>query len=283
MQLTLASYNIHFGVGQDGRYDIPRLAEAVRAADIVCLQEVVQNWPQIGHEDQVLSLSGLLNRYAAFAPMLSLDASTLDPEGRIRNRRATFGNAVLSRWPIRHMRVLPLPKDTPEGHFDLQRVVLEAVIDTPAAPLRVYCVHLSDHSPAQRRPQVAELRRLMAQAPATGKPWDHRSEFLEFLGHGAFEMPAQVALLGDFNFGPDDESYARLLTPLEGGPALADAWALGASEGAEGRTYSGPDSPHRRIDHCFLGEGLAQAVARCWIDSAAQGSDHYPLFVTLNL
>lgn len=281
MRLTLASYNIHFGVGQDGRYDTARLAEAVRDADILCLQEVVQNWPQTGYEDQLRTLGERLNLHAVSAPVLSLDASEVDAAGRIRDRRATFGNAVLSRWPIRHARTLPLPKNTPPGEFDLQRVVLEAVIDTPALPLRIYCVHLSDHSPAQRRPQVEALRRFVAEAPVTGRPWDHRSAFLDFLGHGAFEMPAEAALLGDFNLGPDEDNYARLLEPLPGGPVLADAWALAAPPGAPGRTYCYGDSANERIDHCFLSEGLAARLDRCWIDSSATGSDHYPLFVSL--
>lgn len=43
--LRIASYNIHSGVGQDGRYDIARVAQTIRDlhAHIVGLQEVERN------------------------------------------------------------------------------------------------------------------------------------------------------------------------------------------------------------------------------------------------
>ncbi|MEQ8345464.1 MAG: endonuclease/exonuclease/phosphatase family protein [Sneathiellaceae bacterium] len=282
MHVTLASYNIHFGVGQDGRYDLGRLGRAVADADILCLQEVTQHWPQTGHEDQLAVLAGDLDRHAVFGPMLSLDASDRDAGGRIRHRRATFGNAILSRWPIRHARTLLLPKRAQADRFDLQRVALEAVIDLPGLSLRVYCVHLSDISAARRRGQVGALRRMVAEAPATGRPWDHTSAFMEFLGHGPFDMPEAVAMLGDFNFTPAEANYRRLLAPLGGRPFLVDAWER-AAPAAAARTYAlGPESD-ARIDYCFLGGSLVDRAERAWIDSGAEGSDHYPLFVSLRI
>ena len=40
--LRVLCYNIHYGQGTDGKYDIQRLAEVIRAAkpDLVALQEV---------------------------------------------------------------------------------------------------------------------------------------------------------------------------------------------------------------------------------------------------
>ncbi|MFC3230878.1 endonuclease/exonuclease/phosphatase family protein [Marinibaculum pumilum] len=292
MPVTLASYNMHFGIGTDGRYDMARLADAVAAADIVCLQEVTQGWPQTGHEDQLATLATRLDRHAVFGPMLSLDASTRDSEGGIVQRRSTFGNAILSRWPIRHARTVPLPKATPPDSFDLQRVALEGVIEVPGLPLRVYSVHLSDIAPGQRRLQVDTLRDIVAGAAAAGRPWDGTSPLMEFLGYGPFEVPQSVAVLGDFNFTPQEANYPRLLAPAAtaghdaapDGSFLVDAWdiarARGVAQGAD-RTYAlGPEA-EARIDYCFLDAGLAGRVERAWIDSAAQGSDHYPLFVTL--
>jgi len=283
VQLTLASYNMHYGLGLDGRYDLARIADAVQDADIVCLQEVTQNWPQTGHEDQLATLATRLNRYAAFGQMLSVDASEVTACGQVQNRRATFGNAVLSRWPISHNRVVPLPKRTPEGMFDLQRVVLEAVIPVPGLPLRVYSVHLSDISAPQRRIQVDALRQALAEAPDHGKPWDHTSDFLEFLGHGPFDMPQAAVVLGDLNFGPEEENYARLLGPAgDGEPLLHDAWDLAGTPGPA-RTYALEDLPDARIDYCLVSACLTQRVERAWVDSSARGSDHYPLFATLRI
>lgn len=281
MTLTLASYNMHYGVGQDGRYDLQRIAEAVREADIICLQEVTQNWPQTGHEDQLATIATGLNRYAAFGEMLSVDVSEKAPCGTVRNRRATFGNAVLSRWPILHSRAVPLPKQTPAGSFDLQRILVEAVIAVPGLPLRVYSVHLSDLSAEQRGPQVDALRRAVAEAPVSGKPWDHTSAFLEFLGHGPFDMPVEAAVLGDFNFGREEGNYGRMLAPgPDGRLLLRDAWEIAQTSGP-GRTFALDDQGEGRIDYCLLTPGLEARVERAWVDSSALGSDHYPLFVTL--
>jgi endonuclease/exonuclease/phosphatase family metal-dependent hydrolase len=42
ISLRVLCYNIHYGQGMDGVYDIPRLAEVIKAAkpDLVALQEV---------------------------------------------------------------------------------------------------------------------------------------------------------------------------------------------------------------------------------------------------
>ena len=47
--MLFSTYNIHYGVGADGKYDVARIADAVAEADIVCLQEAVNGWPQNGH------------------------------------------------------------------------------------------------------------------------------------------------------------------------------------------------------------------------------------------
>ncbi len=42
--MKLATYNIHYAVGRDGHADITRIAEAVRGADVIALQEVERNY-----------------------------------------------------------------------------------------------------------------------------------------------------------------------------------------------------------------------------------------------
>ena len=43
MELTLVSYNIHSGIGTDGRFDLQRVAGVLSEidADIVALQELI--------------------------------------------------------------------------------------------------------------------------------------------------------------------------------------------------------------------------------------------------
>ena len=39
----------------------------------------------------------------------------------------------------------------------------------------------------------------------------------------------------------------------------------------------------RRIDFCFVSAGLAPLVRNAFVDSAATGSDHQPLFIEMDL
>ncbi|MCW5752367.1 MAG: endonuclease/exonuclease/phosphatase family protein [Alphaproteobacteria bacterium] len=274
--VLLGSYNIHFGVGQDGAHDLARIAATLAAADIACLQEVTQGWAPLGHADQALALARRLGRHHVFGAGLDLDGDEVGADGRIRHRRRTFGNMVLSRWPIRSSRTLLLPKRSEPSLFDLQRSVTEAVIEAPGEALRVYSVHLSHVSSRQRAPQIEALLAWLADAPRHGAPWDHEHPTLRQLGVGTVSMPASAIVMGDFNACPDDPGYRRMIEA-----ALRDAWTLAGNEPMAGRTFMDGAQPGRRIDHCFLTPDLGARVRRAWIDRGAAGSDHYPLFVEL--
>ena len=156
MIVKFATYNIQYGVGQDGRYDLARSVSALNDQDIICLQEVTTNWRACDRDDQASLLSAGLRRYAAYAPAYEVDNSSIRPDGTIDNARRGFGNMVLSRWPIVYSRPHSLPRPPtevpPEFHpsVDFPRVALEAVIDVHGKALRVFSVHLSQLPGAQR-------------------------------------------------------------------------------------------------------------------------------------
>ncbi len=50
--MKLVTYNIRFGLGTDQRIDLGRIAETVRDADIIGLQEVERFWQRSGMTDQ---------------------------------------------------------------------------------------------------------------------------------------------------------------------------------------------------------------------------------------
>lgn len=43
MEIRVASYNIQFGFGQDGKYDLDRIVDGVKDADPACPQEMTTN------------------------------------------------------------------------------------------------------------------------------------------------------------------------------------------------------------------------------------------------
>ena len=54
--MRLVTCNIQYGVGLDGKFDIDRIADAVRGADVIALQEVSRNNPANGGADMVAGM-----------------------------------------------------------------------------------------------------------------------------------------------------------------------------------------------------------------------------------
>jgi endonuclease/exonuclease/phosphatase family metal-dependent hydrolase len=272
--VIFATYNIHYGVGADGRYDVPRIADAIAEADIVCLQETVRGWPQNNHADQTAEIGKRLNRYFRFHGPMEADASTVGADGVITNRRRSFGNAIVSRWPIAWSRGVMLPKTRLGEGFDLQRGYIEAVVMAPSGALRVYCTHLSHASPRQRLPQIEALLAAVGRAPDTGATWDGAGPDTFLFHEPALEVPASTIVAGDFNFTPGHAEY-----PLVMAAGLRDAWRGAGNTEQEVNSFP----REGRIDHVFTTPDLAAKVKRAWIDYAAKGSDHWPVFVEFGL
>jgi endonuclease/exonuclease/phosphatase family metal-dependent hydrolase len=129
LRLTILSYNIHHGEGGDGRLDLARIADVIRAADpdLVALQEVDRNTARTGKVDQPAELARLTDRHFAFG-------------ANIPYQGGEYGNAVLSRWPIARTENHRLPSyDRGE-----QRGVLEVEVRPLESEQAVVllCTHL---------------------------------------------------------------------------------------------------------------------------------------------
>jgi endonuclease/exonuclease/phosphatase family metal-dependent hydrolase len=286
MRLIIATYNIQYARGQDGAFDIARIADTVAEADIILFQEVTQHWSRNQGEDQVAELADRLNRYVVFGSTFDSDASSVE-DGRVVNRRRTFGNMIASRWPILSSRTQLLPKRALPETMDVQRCVVEGIIQTPAGALRAYSVHLSHISSGQRRPQVETLMRFISEAATDALPADGRWPEAWAGDEVPFAIPAPVVLGGDFNCTPDAPEFALVtgeLDPYRGrlrrAEHLVDTWsAAGHDPMAPSTFYTRAEA--YKIDHLVASPDLAAAVTGSWIgDSAA--SDHYPLFVELD-
>jgi endonuclease/exonuclease/phosphatase family metal-dependent hydrolase len=283
--MLFCTYNIHYGVGADGKYDVARIADVVSKADIICIQEAVSGWPQGNFADQTAEIAGLLNRYHWYHGAMEADASEVGVDGKIVNRRRSFGNAVISRWPIAWARGHLLPKEQLVGCFDLQRGFVEAAIDTPSGPLRVYSVHLSHIGPQQRLPQVRSLMDTIINAERIGPTWDSAAGDMFMFQERRPDVPRSAIVGGDFNFTSahpeyplvcgEMSVYGRLGTTQH----LADAWfaAGNSEEGVESFPNEG------RIDHVVVTHDLAPKVKKAWIGHGIVASDHWPLFVEFDL
>jgi endonuclease/exonuclease/phosphatase family metal-dependent hydrolase len=127
MKVRLVSYNIHKGVGADGRYDLARIAEIVRHYDphVVCLQEVLWCPPVDGCKAQPKELFD-----AVGLPHAVVALNCRRPQG-------TYGQMTLSKFPIvEHENIdLSLVLQKP-------RASLYTKLRLPHAPLHVFNTHL---------------------------------------------------------------------------------------------------------------------------------------------
>jgi endonuclease/exonuclease/phosphatase family metal-dependent hydrolase len=292
--MRLVSYNIQYGTGRDGRVDLARIAKTVDGADVIALQEVERFARRTGMVDQPAALAALLPRYHwAYGPGSDLDASIVAADGRVTMRRRQFGNMLLSRAPLRCVRNHLLPNYGVIAQFSLQRALLECVIETPQGrAVRACSVHLSHLSDGDRAAQIAALLDIHRRAPAEGAGWSGRRDDPGWTeGLPPVPMPREAIIMGDFNLtaasplyeklvGPESPQYGRM-TNLEG---FVDCWvASGQREDAGTTCLSGSLNRGNRIDFCFASASLAPFVRRAWIDEAADGSDHQPIWTEIEI
>src|SRR3954463_11258682 len=90
--VRLVSFNIHHGVGDDGRHDLPRLARLLADAepDVICLQEVDRHFDERREPvHQATLLSRALNTALVWGPGID------EPPRAGQTERRQYGNALL--------------------------------------------------------------------------------------------------------------------------------------------------------------------------------------------
>ncbi|WP_299278987.1 endonuclease/exonuclease/phosphatase family protein [uncultured Georgenia sp.] len=249
--MRLATFNILHGRSlSDDQVDLERFARAVSAldADILALQEVDRDQPRSHGADLTTIAAEAMgapeHRFAA--TLAGLPTAWSAATGDLQPGTASYGVALLSRWPVRTWRVVPLEamqgpvpfvfagETEPTMIVDEPRVAVAAVVETPDGPLTAVCTHLTfipDWNPVQLERLVAALA----------------------------DLPRPAVLMGDLNMAGARPSL------LTGWRSLADALTFPVSE------------PDRQIDH-ILAEGALRPVGAA--RSVATGiSDHRALVV----
>lgn len=153
MPLRVLCYNIHYGQGMDGKYDLERLAKVIKAAepDLVALQEVDVVVRRSGKVHQAQKLGELTGMTARYGP-------TQHFEGGL------YGNAILTRLPILDELIQPLPytEATPERQT-YPRGALAVTVQAPdGKPLRFISTHFQHNLPEDRTQQAKAINELFA-------------------------------------------------------------------------------------------------------------------------
>lgn len=282
--MKLITWNIQWGRGVDGRVDLARIVtDARRFADfdVLCLQEVSSGYPELpgsDGSDQFAQLARLLPGYTAI-PAIAVDVPNLS------GGRRAFGNMILSRFPVlqvfRHM--LPQPVET--GKMSMQRIAVEATLDAPYGLIRVMTTHLEYYSAKQRLAQVMRLRELQREAVAHARNVSPAKP-----SNALFLNPPRggpAILTGDFNFKPESDEYALLVSPIDHAtPAYQDAWKLLHAGQAHSPTLGlhdkeqWPSQPYT-CDFIFVSEDLAGKVRAVRVDMFSKASDHQAVMIEL--
>jgi len=294
--VKLVTYNIQYSKGKDGRYDLGRISSALDGADVIALQEVERNWPRTAMADQAAELSSLLpDCYWVYGPGFDMDASEKSDDGVVINRRRQFGNMLLARWPLTWSRLHILPKLKSIDEFTMDMTAVEAVVDAPKGPLRVWSIHLSSVSRRERMVQIDKLLDLHDRATATAGAWtgatDIRGDEQWSLGAPPPAAPHEAIWMGDFNAKPGGPEYDAIVGPKDPvygraryADRFADAWAAAGNDEADGVTFpANRNYTDRRLDYCFVSAALAGRVRSARVDRDAEGSDHQPLWVDMDL
>lgn len=288
--LRIVTYNIQYSRGKDGRYDLGRIADTVRGADVIGLQEVTRHLRPNVDQDQPAELAALLDGYYwVYGAPADVDASFRNDDGTITNRRAQFGNMALSRWPITSMRLELFPRLRTYDTVAFQRGALEAIIDHPDGPLRIYVVHLDHLLERQRVDEVGHLLRFAAEAPRHGASATGPSRIL-----GASQrVPDEYIVMGDCNMLPNSPAYLAMTGEPDyyygavmTSDRLVDTWRLVDRDIADGVTWwdeATEFTEGTRLDYLFVTPGLAHGVVVAGIDEGASGSDHQPVWIDLDL
>ncbi|GLK73968.1 endonuclease/exonuclease/phosphatase family protein [Ancylobacter dichloromethanicus] len=139
-RLRLMTWNIHGGIGPDGRFDLDRIAALIarHRPDILALQEIDTRGRGV---ECLAPLQGLGIGHRAEARTIAV------PDGH-------YGHVLFSRWPTRDTVLHDL-----SVHRREPRIAIDTRIETPQGGLRLVAVHLG-LALLERRRQAHALARL---------------------------------------------------------------------------------------------------------------------------
>lgn len=247
--MRLVSWNIHGGLGRDGRRDLARVAALLRdmRCDVAALQEVGDpHRASFGPGDEVAASHALADHAALLGRELGWFVA-FGPNLVIAGR--PYGNAVLSRFPIARAKNydLSVPRREPRG-------CLRADLALPGGnSLHLFNLHLGLSGGERRRQSEMLLSADLLRDTA---------------------LTAPMVLCGDFNmWWPTPWPIARLLRS-----SLRDVAAA-----ARVRRPTWPSGfPVLRLDRAYVDSAVR--VLGCGVVNDPRtraASDHLPLWVDL--
>ncbi|HEX5218386.1 MAG TPA: endonuclease/exonuclease/phosphatase family protein [Verrucomicrobiae bacterium] len=235
-KIRVMTYNIRHGRGLDNQVNLERIAKLIKeeGPDIVALQEVDKGTERTERRDLAAELAALTGMTAVFS-------------NNYHFQGGEYGNAVLTRFPVRHWT---------NQHYRMlrpgeQRGIIQLTLDIHGRELVFMSTHIDYRADdSERWANVGEIETILQRHPKT-----------------------PIIMCGDFNDTPESRVYRRL------SENLIDVWQR-VGEGP-GLTIP-PVNPRKRIDYIWLSKGGAIEPLRVWVPQT-EASDHLPVVAELKL
>jgi endonuclease/exonuclease/phosphatase family metal-dependent hydrolase len=233
-QFKVLSYNIHHAEGTDDKLDVHRIADIIKStkADVIAVQEVDRHTIRTKKVDQAAELGKLAGMHVEFA-------KAIDYQG------GEYGLAILSRWPIKEVKVHKLPRKEKQE----QRLVMEARIEPgEGRPAFTFLnTHLQHDDNATREQQVARIEELFSR------------------------HPGPVILAGDLN-------ARHGSNPIK---TLAQHWTFATPPGDKTLLTIPSDSPKQQIDYVLFKPAGRFRIVESKVIEEKIASDHRPVYSVL--
>ncbi|MCA1660074.1 MAG: endonuclease/exonuclease/phosphatase family protein, partial [Verrucomicrobiaceae bacterium] len=239
-RLRVATYNVHGCVGIDGRRSETRIAEVIAnfGADVVGLQELDVGRARSAGVDQARLIAEQLGWKSIFEPAM-------------RHADEHYGNAIISRFPLRLHRVCNLD-GRGTWYCRETRVALWVEAETEHGLLHVVNTHfgLGRAEGFRQADQLASA---------------------EWIGGAVADLP--LVMLGDFNSLPGWRAHRAVAKQLRD-------LRVELNSGAH-RTFP-TRFPLLAVDHILVNAALRPVSLRVQRDAVSRiASDHYPLVAEL--
>lgn len=245
--MTVATWNIHYGIGIDRRMDLERIASVLNriGADVIGLQEVGWHRPEHPQVDQ----------FAYLRAHTGYDVV----EGLVRDPlRSHFGNAVLTRLPVIGRQWIDLKV---RGHVPRAAIVTELGGRDGRPPVRAVVTHLG-LTPQERRIQAGRLMEALTDGGGVNG--------LGNIKDAPSSVVCPTIILGDFNLVRRQTRASRLLE--EHFPTLVSE-----------PTYPSR-SPQLALDRIYLSHHWQVETFHVLKTGLAKiASDHLPLIAKVRL
>jgi endonuclease/exonuclease/phosphatase family metal-dependent hydrolase len=240
-KLRVATYNVHGCVGTDRQRSEARIAEVIAqlSVDIIGLQELDLSRRRSAGVDQTGMIAEQLGWHSYFHPAMRRDDEH-------------YGNAVLSRYPLKFRRAVELPGTAPFFCRE-NRAAIEMDVETNLGTVHIINTHLG----------LGWRERLLQAQLFTSAEWQ-----------AAIAGDAPLILLGDFNSLPGSRPYRALTHYLRNARELVRATR-------PIRTFP-TWFPALAVDHIFVNAALQPLSLTVHRSTVARiASDHFPLVAEL--